>query len=68
MGADPLGVARIGRGGGQGRPGLVLDGPCVTDTIRDLEQGRRGTPMARAALEEHVIKVAKRRGIPVRHE
>lgn len=30
---------------------LVVDGECVTKTLRDLEQGRRGAPMPRPALE-----------------
>src|SRR5260370_25801292 len=51
MGPDPLGIARIPPGGPPGRPAIILEGPCVTETLRDLEQGRRGTPMARVALE-----------------
>ena len=51
MGLDPLGIARIGGASGQERPVLVVDGPCVTSTLRDLEHGRRGTPMSRPTLE-----------------
>lgn len=52
MQRDPVGTAHIVSGSDDsGRPRLSLEGPCVTETIRDLETGRRGTPLPRPALE-----------------